>query len=596
MNKLLNLILLINIFISLNAASVEDDLAERKSSGKRKFEYYKSLLSDIGDSCQIIKACKLCERLPKEIRIVGYRAIEDRLIKLISTTEFLDKIYYFIYCYDKSSVSEEFLLYLLNSGKHSEIIKKTILSDSRILSNAIKFENCIIIDIFVHNYIQSNENELLNILEFCILATCQRGNISMFMNLYNLSIKYGIRLDLNNLLKTASKCVNNADIVIFLIEQGVELDCAEYIHNFANGFSNFNTLKYLIESEKIALNINKVIKSGYGYEILFHAVCERHKLEVVKYLLEKFKCPNINVQSDIGETSLHRACNRTNYNVVKYLVSKGANLNIKDEDGKTPIHTVCKSRIDEDDYERRANLPKIIAFLIDNGCEFSKDNKGYYCFEYLFVEELYKVLEFLDDRIKQINPEHLGRHRNDKKIITLFLKQDINIESQELNEYLASIYNQVAKIDYTSEISTLTRFKKAKDVIISHIVYLLKDNVAHEVYIKNYFQIFFSSSQITELLIDQMEYENYNDQVVQSLINKIARYCSLEKLIHNGSHILWHSLRYPKYRNISKLIINLYPDILENIPENMYGIDKELIAICADESGIKYSWNGVNIN
>ena len=47
---------------------------------------------------------------------------------------------------------------------------------------------------------------------------------------------------------------------------------------------------------------------------------------------------NVNAKNNNGYTPLHEAATNPNVNVLKYLVGKGANLDIKNNWGMTPLH------------------------------------------------------------------------------------------------------------------------------------------------------------------------------------------------------------------------------------------------------------------
>ena len=64
-----------------------------------------------------------------------------------------------------------------------------------------------------------------------------------------------------------------------------------------------------------------------------HYACRHGRLTIVKYLISKGA--NIEAKNQIGQTPLHCAA-RGRTDVVKYLVSKGANKNAKNGFGKTP--------------------------------------------------------------------------------------------------------------------------------------------------------------------------------------------------------------------------------------------------------------------
>lgn len=74
-----------------------------------------------------------------------------------------------------------------------------------------------------------------------------------------------------------------------------------------------------------------------------------------------------------GKTLLHHAVKNNEINFIKFLIESGADINAKDNNGRTPLNNFPLYN-DEDDYEDRIDT---LSFLITNGAEINnKDNKG----------------------------------------------------------------------------------------------------------------------------------------------------------------------------------------------------------------------------
>jgi ankyrin repeat protein len=84
---------------------------------------------------------------------------------------------------------------------------------------------------------------------------------------------------------------------------------------------------------------------------------ERDVLAAVKLLVEELKA-DVNSVNDHKETAIHGAVCRGADSVIQYLVDKGAKLNIKDEDGQTPLDT----GVDGLNRAVSINGPRIIIF------------------------------------------------------------------------------------------------------------------------------------------------------------------------------------------------------------------------------------------
>ena len=77
-----------------------------------------------------------------------------------------------------------------------------------------------------------------------------------------------------------------------------------------------------------------------GYTALHLAALNNH-VEVAELLIVNGKC-SLNLQNVNLQTALHLATERQHTQIVRLLVRAGANLNITDKDGDTPLHEALR--------------------------------------------------------------------------------------------------------------------------------------------------------------------------------------------------------------------------------------------------------------
>ena len=97
----------------------------------------------------------------------------------------------------------------------------------------------------------------------------------------------------------------------------------------ANG--NLQIIKYLIENQNVDINLK-----GSGNWTPLHYACKNGSLPIVEYLISKGA--QIDAKNDYWETPLHIASYFGNSNVIRYLVANGANKNSKSTNGRTPYN------------------------------------------------------------------------------------------------------------------------------------------------------------------------------------------------------------------------------------------------------------------
>ncbi|XP_014221888.1 ankyrin-1-like [Trichogramma pretiosum] len=110
---------------------------------------------------------------------------------------------------------------------------------------------------------------------------------------------------------------------------------------------------------------------------LLHCICERSgndDVYSVKSLFspsrEGYQPVQIDAQDDFGRTALHLAVYNKLERITEFLLSRGANPNLANDKGETPLHVICRINSDRLDYMQFYEQEKrIIELLLGRGAD-----------------------------------------------------------------------------------------------------------------------------------------------------------------------------------------------------------------------------------
>ncbi|CAB0035019.1 unnamed protein product [Trichogramma brassicae] len=106
-------------------------------------------------------------------------------------------------------------------------------------------------------------------------------------------------------------------------------------------------------------DVNYTDEAGYTH---FHTACKYGFKEVVEKFLELGQDPNC-IVTETGDSPLHVAVGYRCFNVIELLVKRGADMNLANNSGYTPLHIICEVDDDDDsmkmifDIYKEKNLP-----------------------------------------------------------------------------------------------------------------------------------------------------------------------------------------------------------------------------------------------
>jgi len=106
----------------------------------------------------------------------------------------------------------------------------------------------------------------------------------------------------------------------------------------ASKFNANEIVEFFIEEKNITPNF---VDRETGCSILSWATRNNNE-SLVYYLLDNYKM-DLDHQDNLGFTALHWACENQNFSMVEQITCKGANVDVINSDGYTPIYLVLSS-------------------------------------------------------------------------------------------------------------------------------------------------------------------------------------------------------------------------------------------------------------
>jgi len=174
-------------------------------------------------------------------------------------------------------------------------------------------------------------------------------------------------------LAAADRFREGSLIISILIEKGAIIDSINIMKNtpliIAASHNNYDSVIELIRN---GADVNKKNVNG---KTALHSASRQLGVDIrlIEYLLNNNA--TVDILNNAGETPLITACEIENTTAVNILVDRGANVNITDMDGNTPLIIILSSAIENGHKYASISIKHIIQKLLENDADPTIANK-----------------------------------------------------------------------------------------------------------------------------------------------------------------------------------------------------------------------------
>jgi len=252
--------------------------------------------------------------------------------------------------------------------------------------------------------------------------------------------------------------------------------------------------------------------------------CRNNNLLAVKYLLKKGA--NINIQNNEGDTPLINACYKNNISIVKHLLKNKASTKIKNNEGETPLIIACMNRNED-----------LIRCIINQGDD-----------TFTFINEKEQV----DNGISPLFDDNFSFSNSKDKIIKYLINLICKMKSQKSLNIINYLIKKGYDICYRDE-NGITPLLMAcyfnNDILVSH---LIKNKIDFNV--KNKYgdtplliSCYFNNKFIINNLIEQPNVNLKNDSEKKLMIANNFRNKDIKKIFNTSKYGMLYIYIYSNF-------------------------------------------------
>lgn len=216
---------------------------------------------------------------------------------------------------------------------------------------------------------------------------------------------------------------------------------------FAEADDSSHSLCYLasqgrLQALKSRIEREPELLHNQGHGTPLHCAAGGSQADIIDYLVSRGA--QLEARDEYGRTPLHWAAHRGEPEAVKRLITLGADVNARDEDGNTPLHRAVKvSRFDWDDNppsrtERKRRI-RTVKLLVDAGSDVNARNDS---------------VGHRDDE----TPLHLAAESNLPRIIDYLVRQGADVEARNFDGKTPLLTAAGTHYEAFEALETLVRF------------------------------------------------------------------------------------------------------------------------------------------
>ena len=281
------------------------------------------------------------------------------------------------------------------------------------------------------------------------------------------------------------------------------------------------------------------MKEGSNMEKQLEKLIGLAENDEAKTILEAM--PNIDIQDDNGNTPLMYAVSQCNYEMVKYLISKGANVNKKNNAGETPLHLASGySYMGVCGYDGRKSILKALIYnMADINAKDNDGNTPLHCATFKMHHELVDIiLEYGGDCT-------LTNNNGMKALDFAILKQD-NCCVSLLQE--RCIGNKQLKSNIHIGIPSVVSFKNLVNYLMNSIFQRVRQDEKQEIFNMISRNSLLEGDTLCRIALNHAVFENKTE-----IANSILRRKDVNDMDEYGNTLL----HFAVYKNNEKLVRRL---------------------------------------